>query len=190
MSSTLRQLPNALTVLRILLVGPFVWLMLSEKYEWALWILLVAGLSDGLDGFLARRYGWGSRFGSIADPVADKVLMVSAFLTLGYTGQLAWWAVAVVVLRDIYIFLGAILYWFIVQHYDGNPTLLSKACTFLMVVLGLSVLINLIWPLVPAPAIEWLAVIVGVFCIVSMGQYTVQFLQGYRLRKREAPGDD
>lgn len=184
MTSAIRQIPNALTVLRIVLVAPFVWYMVAGQHDKALWTLLLAGATDGADGFLARKFQWRSQFGSIADPVADKVLMVTAYLTLGITGHMPWWVVAVVVCRDLYIFTGAILYWFVVGRYQGSPTLLSKACTFLMITLGLVVLANLVWPLLQPAWIQGLSVVVVVLCLVSMAQYSLQGFQGY-IKKRE-----
>lgn len=180
MSSAIRQIPNALTVLRIVLVVPFVWFMVNGEHGRALWTLLLAGATDTADGFLARRFQWRSQFGSIADPVADKVLMVSAYLTLGITGHMPWWVAAVVVCRDVYIFTGAIVYWFVVGRYEGSPTMVSKACTFFMISLGLVVLGNLVWPLLQPEWIEGLSALVVVLCVVSLGQYTLQGIQGYR----------
>ncbi|MEE2732835.1 MAG: CDP-alcohol phosphatidyltransferase family protein [Pseudomonadota bacterium] len=184
MSSAVRHIPNILTVLRMVLVLPFVWYTINGEHDRALWTLLLAGATDGADGFLARKFQWRSQFGSIADPVADKVLMVTAYLTLGLTGHMPWWVVAVVVTRDVYIFLGAIGYWFAVGRYQGRPTLLSKACTFLMITLGLAVLGNLVWPLLAPIWIEGLSALVVVLCVVSMGQYTLQAIHGYRNKRR------
>jgi len=186
----LQHLPNSLTLLRIVLVVPFVWYMVREQYDLALWVLLVAGITDGIDGLLARACNWRTQFGSIADPVADKILMISAYLTLGITGHMEWWVAAAVVARDIYIFIGAIVYWFVVKHYEGSPTWLSKLCTCLMVVLGLTVLANLTWPLVPAALVHWFGLLVVALCVVSMVQYTGQFIQGYRARQRGAVSRD
>lgn len=183
MSQSLRQLPNLITLMRIALVVPFAWWMAQGQYDRALWTLLVAGVSDGVDGFLARRYHWQSQFGSIADPVADKCLLVTAFVMLGLSGQLPWWLVAVVVLRDVYIFSGALAYWFIVGRYQGRPTLLSKICTFALVVLGLGALGDLIWPPVPELLLQGLMALVLILCPVTMLQYTLLGVRGLRRRR-------
>ena len=188
MNSGIRHLPNILTVTRIVLVFPFVWFMFNEQYDRALWTLLLAGVSDGVDGFLARQYNWRSQFGSIADPVADKILLITTFLTLGLTDHLPWWVVAVVVSRDLYIFCGAIAYWFVVGRYEGSPTMLSKTCTFMMIVLGLVVIANLVWPLVPPPLLLWLSYLVVGLSFISMGQYTLLGIRGFA-RKRAHSGD-
>ncbi|MBA56085.1 MAG: CDP-alcohol phosphatidyltransferase [Pseudomonadales bacterium] len=188
MNAAIRNIPNALTVLRIVLVFPFVWYMVNGEHDRALWTLLVAGATDSADGFLARKFQWRSQFGSIADPVADKVLMVTAYLTLAITGHMPWWVAAVVVCRDVYIFTGAIAYWFVVGRYEGSPTLLSKACTFFMITLGLVVLANLVWPLLEPDWIQAFSALVVVLCIFSMGQYTVQGIQGYSRKVRGKVG--
>jgi cardiolipin synthase len=185
MSLSLRQLPNILTVIRIILVIPFAFYMSQQRYELALWVLLVAGISDGLDGFLARRFGWRTQFGSIADPVADKILLITTFLALGLTGNMPWWVVAVVVLRDVYIFIGAIAYWFMVGRYQGSPTLISKACTFFMIVLGLLALCNQVWPLAPAVLLMLLSWVVVALSLISLVQYTVLGVRGYASKVRQ-----
>ncbi|MEL0036875.1 MAG: CDP-alcohol phosphatidyltransferase family protein, partial [Gammaproteobacteria bacterium] len=80
----LRDIPNMLTIMRLLLVFPLVVLLWNELYATALLVFFIAGFSDGLDGFLAKRYNWTSVFGSVADPIADKLLMVSSYFML-------WW---------------------------------------------------------------------------------------------------
>lgn len=166
-SSLFKSIPNILTVLRILLVIPFVWAMLKEQYQLALLLLFVAGATDGLDGFLARHYGWYSWFGSVADPIADKILLVVSYLILGYLGHLPIWLVALVVGRDILIFSGAFAYWRMVGHFEGKPTLLGKSCTFLLILYGLLVLVHLALFPVASQVIDWGGWIVAVLCVAS-----------------------
>src|SRR3990172_3309285 len=103
----LKDIPNIISLLRMALVPPVVILLLNGYYGWALLVFVSAGLSDGLDGYLAKRFGWRSRLGAILDPLADKLLLVASYLTLGWLGQLPLWLVAVVVGRDIVIVAGA-----------------------------------------------------------------------------------
>ncbi|MFN3785437.1 MAG: CDP-alcohol phosphatidyltransferase family protein, partial [Thiothrix sp.] len=86
-----RQIPNIITVVRILAIGPICWLLWRDSYELALISLVLAGLSDALDGFLARRYGWFTRLGAILDPVADKLFVIAIFIVFGLKGSLPWW---------------------------------------------------------------------------------------------------
>lgn len=153
--------------MRILLVIPFVWVLLKEEYQLALLLLFIAGASDGLDGFLARQYGWYSWFGSVADPIADKILLVVSYLVLGYMGHMPAWLVYLVVGRDILIFGGAFTYWKVVGHFEGKPTWLGKSCTFTLIVFGLLVLVHLALFEISQQFLDWGAWIVAVLCVLS-----------------------
>lgn len=170
-SPILKSIPNMLTILRILLVIPFVWALLGEQYQLALLLLFVAGATDGLDGFLARHYGWYSWFGSVADPIADKILLVASYIILGYLGHLPEWLVYLVVGRDILIFSGAFAYWRMVGHFEGKPSILGKFCTFSLIVYGLLVLVHLALFSVPEAVIDWGAWLVALLCVASGGHY-------------------
>ncbi len=139
MKRLLAQIPNLLSALRILLVVPIVALLLQRDFEGALLLFALAGVSDGLDGWLARRYGWFSRLGSVLDPVADKLLLVSSYLVLGALGLLPWWLVVAVLGRDLVIVAGAVAYHYLVGPYDMAPSLLSKVNTALQILLVLVV---------------------------------------------------
>ncbi|MDE2089174.1 MAG: CDP-alcohol phosphatidyltransferase family protein, partial [Gammaproteobacteria bacterium] len=108
---TRRDLPNLISVLRMLLVLPVVALLMTEHYREALLLFGLAGLSDALDGFLAKRYGWTSRLGAVLDPLADKILLVSSYIALGWLRLLPLWLVAAVIVRDLVIVIGAAVYW-------------------------------------------------------------------------------
>ncbi|PIE41244.1 MAG: CDP-alcohol phosphatidyltransferase [Gammaproteobacteria bacterium] len=156
-----------LTVLRILLVAPYAWFLLQEQYQVALLLLFIAGVSDGLDGFLARQFGWYSRFGAIADPIADKILLVVSYLVLGVMEHVPLWLVYLVVGRDILIFSGAFTYWKLVGRFEAKPTWLGKTCTFLLIAYGLLVLINLALITVSQTLLDGGAWLVAVFCGLS-----------------------
>lgn len=138
-----RNLPNILTALRILMVPPVVFAILSGRYGFALVLLAIAGASDGLDGFLARRFGWQTRLGAILDPVADKLLVVTVFLSLVAVGGIPLWLVVLVVVRDLVIVAGATAYRLLFGDLELAPTLLSKLNTLLQVALVLIVLLDL-----------------------------------------------
>jgi cardiolipin synthase (CMP-forming) len=93
--------PNALSLLRLLLVPVFAYLILSEVDGWALVVLMVSGLTDWLDGFLARRWRQVSRLGALLDPAADRLYILSTLLGLAYRDIIPWWLVAVIVTRDL-----------------------------------------------------------------------------------------
>ena len=163
----LHQLPNILTVFRFLLVPPVVMLMLKDEFMPALVLFAVAGFSDALDGFLARRYHWTSRIGGLMDPLADKLLMVSSYLTLGWLGLLPVWLVGLVILRDLVIVTGAIIYNARIEHIEAEPSIVSKLNTLAQILLVLSVLFNQAFMELPAWWIDLLVYSVLVTIIWS-----------------------
>ena len=121
-------------VARILLVAPIVWALLNGENGLALLLILVAGLSDALDGYLARRFDWRSRLGGLLDPAADKLLMFASFVTLTWMGWVPAWFTAIVVGRDLIIIVGTIVYQVLVAPVHGEPTRASKLNTVFQVV--------------------------------------------------------
>lgn len=116
-----RHLPNIISVLRILLVYPVVQMLLARRYDWALALFVLAGLSDALDGFLAKHYHWQSRLGSFLDPAADKLLLLACFVVGGWQGLMPLWLVVAAVLRDIVIVLELRLTTFSSSPTMDNP---------------------------------------------------------------------
>lgn len=137
---SLRWLPNAISFFRIALIAPVVLFIGSGRYMEALILFVVAGLSDGLDGLLARRFDWHTRLGALLDPIADKFLTAATFLTLAYTGQIPVWLAAVVVVRDLVIIGGATAYNYLIAPVEGEPTLISKINTALEILFVVTVL--------------------------------------------------
>jgi cardiolipin synthase (CMP-forming) len=168
----LRHIPNILSVGRILAVPPLVFLLLSGHYGWALVVAIFAGISDLLDGWLARRYGWQSRFGSLADPAADKIMMVSSYLTLAWLGHLPWWLFALVILRDLVIVIGGWVYHLRFARLEAQPTQLSKFNTFCQVFLMWYVLVYLAGFPIPSEGKEGLVLLVAVLGVVTLVHYT------------------
>jgi len=150
--SALRHIPNALTVLRCLLTVPFALQLAERQFGGALFLFVIAGFSDALDGFLAKQFQWQSRFGAIADPLADKLLLLVGFGMLAYIDALPWWLFALVLGRDVIVVGGALSYHYLLGPYPMQPTLLSKANTLLQILLLAMVLFSL--GLLPLPA--WL----------------------------------
>ena len=136
------DIPNIISILRIILVVPTVLLLLNERYGQALMLFAVAGASDGLDGYIAKRYNYVSRLGTILDPLADKLLLVCTFLALGWLGLIPAWLVIAVIARDALIVSGGVAYHYLIGQYDMAPTLISKINTFFQIVLGLSVVLG------------------------------------------------
>jgi cardiolipin synthase len=128
---SLRWLPNAISLFRIALVAPILLLILDDRFGLALILFFVAGFSDGVDGYLAKRFNWHTRLGALLDPIADKLLVAGTFLVLVYTGHVPVWLAAVVILRDVVIVGGAAAYSFLVGPVEGAPTRISKLNTAL-----------------------------------------------------------
>ena len=138
---TFSWLPNAISLLRIALVAPILILILDGRFGWALALFWIAGFSDGVDGYLAKRFDWHTRLGALLDPIADKLLVAGTFITLAYAELIPIWLAAVVILRDVVIVIGATVYNFLVRPVQGEPTRVSKLNTalqllFLMFVLS------------------------------------------------------
>ncbi|HRE53499.1 MAG TPA: CDP-alcohol phosphatidyltransferase family protein [Candidatus Competibacter sp.] len=145
-----RDIPNLITSLRILLVPPFLWLLLQEHYRMALLLFVIAGVSDALDGFLAKHYGWTSELGGILDPIADKLLLIGALLALGWLNELPAWLVALAIFRDAVIIAGAVSYHLLIERVRGDPLLISKLNTLLQLTLVFAVIVNYgVFPLPP-----------------------------------------
>lgn len=136
------NVPNTLTLLRMLLVPVIVFTLLQRNYGTALVIFLIAGASDGLDGFIARHFNLCTPLGALLDPLADKLLVVSSALVLGWLGIIPWWLAAAIVGRDLIIVAGAGAYYLRAGRLEMEPSLLSKANTFLQIGLILVVLAN------------------------------------------------
>lgn len=169
----LLYLPNILTVMRICLVIPIFISILYENFSLTSYLFLIAGISDALDGFLARRFKWTTRFGSIADPLADKLLLTTSFIALTCKGFIPVWITAVVLARDLWVVCGAVLYHYLISHYEMSPSLLSKASTFFQILLVLLILVNLSLFSIPSILIKltmWLTII---SCIASWLSYTL-----------------
>ncbi len=136
----MHNLPNFITLLRLLLVPVTVWLIISDAYAAAFVCFIVAGGSDGLDGFLARRFNWHSRLGAYLDAVADKALLVSVFVTLGFLKVIPAWLVITVVSRDVLIVGAVVLSRLMDNPVTVKPLMVSKINTVLQILFVVAVL--------------------------------------------------
>lgn len=165
-SPAMRHLPNVLSLLRMGLTVPLAWWIREGRYDEALVLALVAGLSDALDGFLAKRFGWVSWLGGILDPLADKLLLIASFATFAFTGTFPLWLAALVIGRDVVIVAGAVIYHYFVGHVTAEPTRLSKFTTCAQIALVLATLLHLSnwaeYPLWFNAGLLWLVVLTTV----------------------------
>lgn len=134
--STWRTLPNLLTLARVAAIPFLAVLLLARRYDMALPVLFLTGISDALDGYLARRLNQASRLGQVLDPAADKLLLFTVYLTLAWTGALPWWITGLVIGRDVVIVLGALLLFTARQRREFAPTLWGKISTFYQLLLA------------------------------------------------------
>lgn len=129
-------IPNLLTLARIAVIPYLVVLLLDRRYTIALPVLFLTGISDALDGYLARRLNQSSKLGQMLDPAADKLLLFVLYITMGWTGALPWWIAGLVVGRDVVIVLGALLLYTRQQRREFVPTMWGKISTFYQLMLA------------------------------------------------------
>jgi cardiolipin synthase len=136
------QIPNFLTLLRIAASPVLVLLLADRAYESALLLFLIAGITDGLDGFIAKRFGFVTQLGAILDPIADKLLILSAYVMLGVLGDLPLWLLVLVGFRDLLIIGGYLILKTMEGEVHMRPTYISKLNTFLQISLVLLILLD------------------------------------------------
>lgn len=179
-----RWIPNALTFLRILLIAPFASGLLTENYRLALLIFVVAAATDAFDGFLARHFNWRSRFGAIADPLADKALLLTAYLMLTLTGVLPVWLFLLVLGRDLLIVGGALAYHYGIGRFDMQPSLPGKLNTFIQILVVLAIIVLLAGLPMQPWVLESGVLLVAVSAIFSGGHYLLVWgLRAWRARR-------
>lgn len=171
-------LPNAITVGRLLAVPLMVWFIVTDRMSAAFWLFVAAGISDGVDGFIAKKFHAETRLGSFLDPIADKVMLVCIYITLGLEEQLSSWLVILVVFRDALIIGGALLSQLLDHTLRVRPLFISKVNTVAQIVLAAVVLAELA-PIFPAiPLVGAFEVVVGATTAISGAVYLVQWLSG------------
>jgi cardiolipin synthase (CMP-forming) len=167
-------LPNAITFARLCAVPGAVWLVLQHRLDAAFWVFVAAGVSDGIDGWMARAWNMRSRLGAILDPVADKALLVSIYVTLAAVGVLPDWLAILVVFRDLLIVGGVLVLYVLGQPPSIQPILLSKANTVLQIALAAAALLVAGYDLSAGPLIEVLIAATAASTVVSGAVYVWQ----------------
>jgi len=171
-------LPNAITVGRLLAVPVMVWLIVSDRMTTAFWLFVAAGISDGVDGFIAKRFRAETQLGSYLDPLADKVMLVCIYVTLGLEERLSSWLVILVVFRDALIIGGALLSQLLDHALRMKPLYISKVNTVAQIILAAVVLAQLGVDFPDFPLVGTLEVIVGVTTASSGAIYLIRWLSG------------
>lgn len=173
------NLANAISVARLCAAPLVVWLILSDELALAFWIFLAAGLSDALDGFIAKRWGRLTMLGAYLDPLADKALLVGAYIALGdydeVGDRLPLWLVILVVFRDMTIVGGAVLFRMLIHTLSMKPLMISKVNTVTQIVLAAVLLGHLGLDLGLGGLVEVLIYVVAVTTLASGGAYIFEW---------------
>ena len=170
-------LPNIITLGRIILVPIVVWAIASNQMEIAFAVFVVAGVSDAVDGFLAKRFNMTSDLGALLDPLADKALLVSIYIALGIWGAIPRWIVILVVSRDIMIVTAVIVSWLFDKPVQMKPLMVSKLNTAAQVAFAALVLGSLGFGFQLYPYDYILMALVTVFTLVSVSLYLVEWIR-------------
>lgn len=169
------NLPNLITLGRLLSVPLAVWFVLNGTVAPAFWLFVLAGLSDAVDGFIAKRFNRRSKLGALLDPIADKALLVSMFVTLGISHVLPNWLVILVVFRDLLIVGGFMLAVALTQPIRWEPLVISKLNTALQIALVAAVLGRLGLGVMDGGLVDGLVYAVAVTTVLSGTAYLVRW---------------
>lgn len=168
---------NMITILRFLLVPAVIYWLLNGEWGLAFAGFVVAGISDGVDGFVARHFNQRSKLGAYLDPMADKLLLVSVFVVLGYMGELPLWLVIAAVSRDALIVCAVLLSTVMGNPVEMKPLMVSKANTAIQIVLAAAVLAELAFAADFGPVRPTLIILSGLLTAASAGAYLVGWLR-------------
>jgi cardiolipin synthase len=174
----LSSLPNLITMARLLAVPVMVWLIVSGQWTAAFWLFVAAGVSDGVDGYIAKRFDAESVLGSYLDPIADKVMLVCVFITLGIANEIGIWLVIIIVSRDALIVGGTLLSQIVERPIKMKPLFVSKINTVAQIVLAAVALANLGLGWSDIGQVMALEYTVAATTLASGALYLVQWLTG------------
>ena len=180
------NLANLITLGRLLAVPLVVWLILSGDFGLTFWVFAAASLSDAVDGYVAKHFDQRSDLGALLDPIADKALIVSLFVTLGLAGSLPNWLVILVVFRDLLIVGGFLLATALTQPIAWRPLMVSKINTALQLVLVTALLAQRAFGFADHGVLTALIYLVGATTVASGGAYLVRWTRGVASQENEA----
>jgi cardiolipin synthase (CMP-forming) len=177
--------PNLITYLRLVLAPMAAMAVVENRHQDALMLVFIAGVSDGLDGFLARQFNWHTRIGRYLDPLADKLLLVLAFVALTVQGSMALSLLVFFLLRDVWILSMVAFAWVRTTVRDFPPRLLGKATTLAQILLALTYLVRNAYPrTIPAWWPDVILLLTIGLTALSLLDYTINAWQRYRLWRR------
>jgi cardiolipin synthase (CMP-forming) len=169
--------PNFITIARLIGVPLIVWLMIADRFLAATMLFIVAGLSDAADGFIAKRFQASSELGAYLDPVADKALLVSVFVTLGLKGDLPAWLIVLVVSRDLFIIGAMLLAYVLTNPMAVHPLWVSKVNTVAQIVLIALVLGDRSGVTAFGPLIGVVVAAVAILTVASAAAYLIEWVR-------------
>lgn len=179
------SIPNLITLARILMVPVLVWAIISGEMGAAFLLFLAAGISDAVDGFLAKRFGMASELGAYLDPLADKTLLVSIYVSLGIAGAVPAWLVILVVSRDVMIVAAVLLSWVLGRPMTIKPLLVSKLNTVAQIVfaalvlaaLGLDIPVGSLLDSAMMLSVKIAMALVVLFTLLSIAFYLIEWVR-------------
>lgn len=171
------NLPNIITLGRIVLVPLIVWAIAADQMKIACLIFVIAGLSDAVDGFLAKRFNMTTELGALLDPIADKALLVSIYVALGIAGAVPRWLVILVVSRDFMIVGAMIVSWLLDHPMPVKPLMVSKVNTVAQVTFAALVLASLGFGFYARPYDLILMALVTILTLMSISLYLVEWVR-------------
>lgn len=189
-ATTMLNLPNYLTLIRIAAIPFFLVLLFSRLYNYALLIFLIGGITDALDGPVARFTNQRTRLGAYLDPLADKLLIISSLVVLTFIDTVPAWLTILVLSRDVIVTLGyGAIYFVVEERMEIQPSTLGKINTFLLLLTITIVLVSLYDPnMIPAPVPSYLFLLSAVTTIISGLQYVYRGLVWFQERAPSLPG--
>ncbi len=173
----IQSLPNLITVGRIVLVPVVIWAITSGNMLLAFWVFVAAGISDAVDGFIAKRFNAQTEFGAYLDPLADKALLMSIYVTLSIEGLLPRWIVIAVVSRDIMIMGAVVLSWVLNRPVEIHPLIVSKLNTAAQIGLAALVLASSGFKFDAGQAKNVLLVVAGGLTFISAAAYLIEWMR-------------
>ncbi|MGE0652500.1 MAG: CDP-alcohol phosphatidyltransferase family protein [Alphaproteobacteria bacterium] len=171
------NIPNFISLARLFSVPVLVWAISEGRMMLAFWLFVAAGISDAVDGFIAKRFNFATKLGSFLDPLADKALLVSMYIVLGLENHLPTWLVILVVWRDLLIIGGAMLYHTLTQRLTMEPLLVSKVNTLAQIILAGYVLATRALGVADIWVFKALVGLVALTTVVSGASYVVRWIQ-------------
>ncbi|MEO6173390.1 MAG: CDP-alcohol phosphatidyltransferase family protein [Arenimonas sp.] len=170
-----KQIPNAITIARMVAALPLLFFLIEGDAQVAFWIAMLAGLSDALDGYLAKKFDWRTALGGLLDPIADKLLLSVCFIGLAWQHAIPFWLCVLVLGRDIVIVSGAWLWWKTIGPFKPSPSWISKFTTFFQIAYVALLLENLAYHHVAEILVQLVLWLVIAFTISSGLDYFIRY---------------